>query len=861
MTATPTRDTSTSIRLTVNGVERTFSGDPDSSLLDFIREGCGDVSPKDGCSPQAACGACAVELDGKVVLSCVIPMKKAEGGAVITPAGLDPKVGRALTDAFAECGGAQCSYCIPGIAVRAANLIQSNPDPTDDEIRVSLNQHLCRCTGYQKIVDSIRVAAESLRSGRPVEKRARGAGVGERLAKHNIRPAILGARLFVADMTVDNMLHGAVRLSDHPRARVLKIDTAEAEALPGVRRVFLAADIPGKRHVGLILADWPVLVAEGETTRYVGDVIACVAAETRAVAREAAQLIHVEYEVLEPVTDIFEAIRPDAPPIHEGGNVLSVSRAKKGDTDAAFAACARVVEQTYTTQFIEHAYLEPEACIACPTDRGVKIYSQSQGVYEDRRQLASLLSLEEKDVDVVLVPNGGGFGGKEDMCVQGHAALMARLLGQPVKVVISRDESILMHPKRHPLHMVYKVGCSAQGELLAVKARIHGDTGAYASVGMKVLERAAGHATGAYHVPNVDVESTAVTTNNIPCGAMRGFGANQANFAIESIIDELCEAGGFDRWQFRYDNALTEGRSTATGQVLASGVGVRATLEAVKEQFQSAKHAGIACGLKNTGIGNGMPDAGTARILVKSADHVELHHGWTEMGQGVDTMTVQTFCQETHLPPEIVSVHVDTAYDAPCGMTTASRATSLVGNAIIDACAKLNADLAKDRLANLAGREYYGEWVCDWTNKPGNGDGKPIKTHYSYSYATQVVILDDAGKVERVIAAHDAGRVMNPTLFEGQIEGSVHMGLGYALTEELAMEGGRPKSTRLRKCGVMRAKDMPEIDVIGVEVPDEFGPYGAKGVGEIGLVPTAPAVANALYTFDGRRRRSLPMKD
>ncbi|RMH11732.1 MAG: selenium-dependent xanthine dehydrogenase [Planctomycetota bacterium] len=849
------------MQLTVNGEARTFVGDPDSSLLQFLRDDCGDTSPKDGCSPQGACGACAVELNGKVVLSCVIPMRKADGGMVITPAGLDERVGGALTEAFAQCGGAQCAYCIPGIAVRAAHLLKSNPDPSDEDIRAALQQHLCRCTGYQKIVDSIRTAGESLRTGEPIRPRSESAGVGARLSKYNIRPAVLGARPFVADMSVPNMLHGAVRLSDHPRARVLRIDTSEASALPGVHRVFLAKDIPGNRHVGLIVPDWPVMVAEGEITRYVGDVLACVAAETREIARTAARLIKVEYDVLEPVTDMFEAVKPDSPKVHEGGNVLSVSRAKKGDVDAAFARCAHIVEQTYTTQMIEHGYLEPEACLACPHDGGVKVYSQSQGVYEDRRQIASLLGLNERDVDVVLVPNGGGFGGKEDLCVQGHAALMARLLDRPVKIVISRDESILMHPKRHPLHMVYKVGCTDRGELLAVQARIHGDTGAYASVGMKVLERAAGHATGAYHVENVDVESTAVYTNNLPCGAMRGFGANQANFAIECAIDELCELGGFDRWQFRYDNALTEGRSTATGQVLASGVGVRATLEAVKEQFQSARFAGIACGLKNTGIGNGMLDEGTARIVIRAADHVEIHHGWTEMGQGVDTMAVQTFCQETGLSHELVSVHVETAYDAPCGMTTASRATSLVGNAIIDACKQLKLDLAQHGLSELVGRTYFGRWTCDWTNKPGNTDGKPIKTHYSYSYATQVVILDDTGRIERVIAAHDAGRVMNPTLFEGQIEGSVHMGLGYALTEELVLEGGRPKSTRLRKCGIMRARDMPPVEVIGVEVPDEFGPYGAKGVGEIGLVPTAPAVANALFTFDGRRRRSLPMKD
>lgn len=850
------------MRFTLNGTQHSYDGDPSRSLLQFLREDAGITSPKDGCSPQAACGCCAVELNGKVVLSCVIGMSKVDGGDVRTTEGLDDATARALTDAFAERGAAQCGFCIPGIAMRAQSLLKEDNDPSEETIRTALNQHLCRCTGYQKIIEAIQTAGTSLRTGQPVPKTEHSGKVGTRLPKYDVRDVVLGYRPYVADMKLDDMLHGALRLSDHPRAVVKQIDTSKAQALEGVERIFLAADIPGQRHVGLIVRDWPVLVAQGETTRYVGDVIAAVAATSRDIARKAADLIDIEYEILEPVTDVFRAIEDDAPKIHDSGNILSVSRANKGDTDAALASCAHVVEQTYETQFIEHAYLEPEAAIATPEEDGaIRVYSQSQGVYEDRRQIADLLDLEEKNVRIELVPNGGGFGGKEDLSVQGHAALMAFLLKRPVKVELSRDESILMHPKRHPLHMHYTLGCDENGTLLALRARIHGDTGAYASVGMKVLERACGHATSAYHVPNVDVESTAVYTNNLPCGAMRGFGANQAAFAMESALDELCEKGGFDRWQIRFDNALTEGKTTATGQTLASGVGIRATLEAVKDEFAKARFAGIACGLKNTGIGNGMKDDGEAMIVVEAPDRIVIHHGWTEMGQGVHTMAVQTLCQETGLPPDIVHVHVTTDAETPCGMTTASRATSIVGNAVIDACKGLVKDLQSNSLADLVGREYRGLWVCDWTTKPGKENGKPPCTHYSYSYATQVVILNDAGKIEKVIAAHDAGRVMNPMLFEGQIEGSVHMGLGYALSEDLEMDAGHPKSTRLRKCGVLRARDMPRVDVIGVEVPDEFGPYGAKGVGEIGLVPTAPAVAGALFAFDGTRRRALPMRD
>ncbi|MCP4689942.1 MAG: molybdopterin-dependent oxidoreductase, partial [Desulfobacterales bacterium] len=527
--------------------------------------------------------------------------------------------------------------------------------------------------------------------------------------------------------------------------------------MPGIAGFFTARDIPGNRRVGVISNDWPVMVAEGEMTRYIGDVVAGVVAETEARARRILTLdsmLRVTYREHEPLTDMLDAENHSIK-IHKRGNLLEKCVIKRdGDALAILDSSAHVVERTYTTQRIEHGFLETEAAVAVPWgEDGVKLYVQSQGVYEDQRQIARLLGIPPEKVSVTLVPCGGAFGGKEDLTVQGHAALFSYLLKKPVKVKLSRPESIRMHPKRHPMRLQYKLGCDEKGKLTALHARIIGDTGAYASLGAEVLGRAASHATGAYHVPCVDIVSKAVYTNNIPCGAMRGFGVNQATFAMESAVDELCEKGGFDRWQFRYDNALAIGSKTATGQVLGQGVGVRETLLAVKEEFYNAGCAGLACGIKNCGIGNGVVDESEVKIEIESGDRIILHHGWTEMGQGVHTVAVQILCEELKLEnPDIIEVKVCTESRARAGMTTASRATSLLGNAIIDAAKAIKKDLETTPLENLAGKTYTGHWRCDRTTGPD--DPWEVVSHFSYGYATHLVVLDKKGEVDVVYAAH-----------------------------------------------------------------------------------------------------------
>jgi selenium-dependent xanthine dehydrogenase len=849
------------IEFTLNGIKRTVEPTNGASLLDLLRNDFKLISPKDGCSPQGQCGCCTVIVDDRAVVSCAVPASSVSGKRVLTLEGFSELEREVFADSFIAAGGLQCGFCTPGIVVRAKNLLDKDPDPSDESINRVLSMHHCRCTGYVKIVDSIKLAAKALRGESSPELNGT-CGVGSKLPRYEAREFALGERPYIDDMSFPGMLHGAVLLSEHPRARVRRIDTAEARRIDGVVEIVTAVDTPGRRSQGLIYNDWPIFVAEGEETRYVGDVIAAVAAVDRHTARRVAQAIVVDYEVLEPVSTPEDALKPDAPKLHKKGNLLSRSEIERGNVDEALCNSAHVAEHTFTTQFIEHMYLEPEACIAMPEGDGLRVYTQGQGVFDDQRQIASFLGLDRERVQVTLVSNGGAFGGKEDMSIQAQTSLLAMKTGRPVKLALSREESLRLHPKRHPIKMTYTVGCDVEGRLTAVKADMIGDKGAYASVGSKVLERAAGHCCGPYKVENVHVVSLAVYTNNPPCGAMRGFGANQAAFAIESMMDILAEKVGIDGWEMRYRNALDVGDRFCTGQVLECSVGLKKTLEAVKDQYRNAKYAGIACGIKNVGIGNGLPEYGKAALEVRGDGTVGIYTGFTEMGQGLFTVLIQTACEETGLPPGVFAeVAADTRYSLDCGQTTASRGTFLGCLGVQAAARKLKVDLdARKSLKDLAGNVYHGEVKMDDTVSLETKSDRP-KTHFAYGFATQVVILDDDGRIKKVVAAHDVGRVMNPVLLEGQLEGSVHMGLGYALTEEFKVVGGVPQNMTVNSQGLLRARHMPEVELILIEDRHPDGPYGAKGVGEIGLVPTAPAVANALYKFDGIRRFSLPMND
>jgi xanthine dehydrogenase molybdenum-binding subunit len=897
--AAPTQELS----FTLNGREvKSTLPDSDMTLLDLLRDEHDIVSPKNGCQPMGQCGCCTVMVDGKATLSCVTAAAKVQGKKVTTLEGLEPRLRDTISSCFVSAGGLQCGFCIPGIALRTSAILEKNPSPTRQEIERGLVPHLCRCTGYKKIVDSIDLTARALRGVAEPQFDYSGR-VGTSLPRYSGIDAVLGDRRFIDDIKMEGMVYGAPVFSAHPRALITSLDTQPAHDFPGVVDVITAEHVPGKRHQGLIYPDWPQLVAVGETTHCVGDIIAVVVAETQRAARKAARLVNVSYHVLEPVTDPEAALLPDAPIVHPdthpGSNLLSKSAIKRGeDVEPVFAKCAHVVEDTFQTQRIEPAFLEPEACIAFPvkhpadqnnagngngksvevdswnisssrtsSNARIHVLSQGQGVFDDQRQIASVLGLSKDDVAVTLVSNGGAFGGKEDLSIQAHTALIAHRLQRPAKITLTREESMRLHPKRHAIKMHYKVGCDADGKILAVHGRMIGDKGAYASVGTKVLERAGGHATGPYVIPNLDIEALAVYTNNPPCGAMRGFGANQAAFAIEGCMDRLAEKVGIDGWEIRWRNAMDTGDVFCSGQVLDKPVGLKKTLLAVKDFYRAEKHAGIACGIKNVGIGNGMPDAGQAVLRVEDdGEHFTIFNGFTEMGQGLLTILIQSAVEVIPtLDPRKFRVTIDTSRETPCGMTTASRATVLGCLAVKRAAEAMKSELDSGKsLKDLAGREFLGEVTFNYTVPLGQLEGKdggPVKTHITFGFATQVVALNDDGTLKKVVAAHDVGKVMNPTLLEGQMEGSIHMGLGYALTEDFACEGGFPKAKKINDLGILRAHHMPEVECNFIEEADPETPWGAKGVGEIGLVPTAGAVAGALHAHDGQWRTTLPMRD
>ena len=796
-------------------------------------------------------------IDGKPARACIQQTDRLEGKSVLTVEGLSAFEKEVYAYAFGEAGAVQCGFCIPGMVLSAKGLLAVNPDPSEAEIAYALRNNICRCTGYVKIIKAVRLAAQCLREGRvPAPEGAW--CVGARVHRLDVREKVLGTGIYCDDITMEGMLYGSAVRAAYPRARVLAIHTEEARALPGVACVLTAADIPGRNKVGHLKKDWDTMIAVGDVTHYLGDAVALVAAETPAILEAAKKLVRVEYEPLTPVRSPEEAMAEGAPLVHRDGNLLAHNPVSRGNAEAAIRGARHVLSGHFSTPFTEHAFLEPECAVAFPKEDGVMIYSSDQSVYDTQHETAPMLGLPNEKVWVENKLVGGGFGGKEDVTVQHHAALLAHVTKRPVKVKLTRAESILIHPKRHPMEMDFMLGVDEAGIIQGVKAKVVADTGAYASLGGPVLERACTHAAGPYNYQNFEIDGYAWYTNNPPAGAFRGFGVTQTCFAIETLLNRAADAGGISHWEIRRRNAIRPGQTLPNGQIVDESTGLVETLEAVREQYESAEYAGIACAMKNAGVGVGLPDTGRVRLAVRDG-RLHIHAGASCIGQGLGTVLVQIVCETTGLPREsVVYAPPNTGNSPDSGTTSGSRQTLITGEAARRASALLNEALAKKPLSALEGEEYYAEYLAK-TDPLGSDKPNPV-SHVAYGYATQVAILGEDGKLKKIIAAHDVGRAVNPLSVEGQIEGGVVMSMGFALTEQYPLLECRP-TAKYGTLGLPRANTVPEIEPIIVEKAGLNVAYGAIGIGEITSIPTAPAIADAYYRFDGKERSVLPLSD
>ena len=846
---------------TVNGKKYVTS--EVKSLLRFLRDDLGLHSVKDGCS-EGACGTCTIVADGRAVKACILTTKAAEGKNILTTEGLSDREKEAFVYAFGAKGSVQCGFCTPGMVMAAKALLDVNPDPTEEEIKKAIRGNLCRCTGYRKIAEGIRLAAAVLRGEKKIDgdfENGKDFNVGTSVFRIDIREKVLGYGEYTDDIEMENMAHASAVRSAWPRARILKIDTAEAEALPGVLAVLKAEAVPHNK-VGHLQLDWDVMIAEGAVTRCVGDALCLVIAETEQQLAEAKKLVKIEYEPLEAVRGIKEAAAAKAPLVHENGNLCQSRHVTRGDSKKALAESAFTVSHSFSTPFTEHAFLEPECAVAFPYKDGVKVYTSDQGVYDTRREIAIMLGWEPEKIYVENKLVGGGFGGKEDVSVQHLAVLAALKTGRPVKVKFSRSESLAFHPKRHAMEGSFTLGCDREGHFTALDCEIHFDTGAYASICGPVLERACTHAVGPYCYQNTDIRGFGWYTNNPPAGAFRGFGVTQSEFALESLINLLAEKVGLSPWEIRYINAIEPGRALPNGQIADRSTALKETLEALREVYeQNKEHAGIACAMKNAGIGVGLPDKGRARLVVEEGK-VNIYAAASDIGQGCATVFVQMVAQAAGLPRHCIENRGSSSEVAPdSGTTSGSRQTLITGEAVRMASEQLAKALSENAgsLSALEGREFYAEYF-EPTDPLGSAKAHP-KSHITYGFATHVAILDDKGFVKEIWAAHDSGKIVNPVAMEGQIEGGVVMGMGYALTEHFDLENCVPKS-RLGTLGLLRADQIPEIHTICVEKKELLEPAcGAKGVGEISAIPTAPAIQGAFYARDHKFRSTLPLEE
>jgi selenium-dependent xanthine dehydrogenase len=908
------------LRLSVNGREVEVDHQPQEMLSDVLRYRLGLTGTKVGCS-EAECGACTVLVDGEPIVSCIYPAVRAAGREVITIEGLTQNGElHPLQKAFVETGAVQCGFCIPGQIMTSFALLQRNPDPDEAEIRAALKDTLCRCAGYPAIVQAVQLASARMRgeAAHAVSPPQSNPGVhyvGLNTPRPDSVEKVTGKAFYTDDYSFPDMLVGKVFRAGVPHAILEALSVERAREVPGVVAVLTAEDIPGENVHGIVYRDWPVLVGLGEKVRYVGDAIAIVAAESEQAAVEAIQQIETSYRVLPPVTDPVFARSVEAEKVHEKGNLLKHIKVRKGDIDVAWSGAETVLEGVYHTPATDHAFMEPECSIAVPREDGrLVVHVGSQIPYADREQIARALGIPQDRIRVKGALIGGGFGGKEDIAGQIHAALLAHATRRPVKILFDRHESLLVHPKRHATQIKVRLGALEDGTLVAAQTELYGDTGAYASLGDKVMTRATTHSAGPYNLEHVRADCYAMYTNNPPAGAFRGFGVTQSCFAVESCIDDLAHALGLDPFAIRRKNALQVGHITNTGQRLKESVGLMECLDKVEAEVRNKagnrnpfepvtpegqphlrRAWGIAAAYKNTGLGGGAPDKAAAEVELFADGSIEVRSASADMGQGLVTVLQLIAAEELGASLDQVRVLLsDTDLTPDGGPTTASRQTFVTGNAARHAAIVLReavlSNLAerldvhpedihfKEGLAQVNGRVVTLADAAAWMKAEGRvpkalyeywaPETQPLGSggdmHFAYSFAVQAVEVEvnlHTGEVEvlQVIAANDVGRAINPLGLQGQIEGGVMMGLGNALTEEFITEEGLVFSDRLARYRMPSITQAPRIHSIIVEHPTADGPYGAKGVGEISSIPTTPAITNAIKHACGVRLHRIPV--
>ncbi|MCI6082785.1 selenium-dependent xanthine dehydrogenase [bacterium] len=847
---------------TVNG--QTVTVEKNQKLLRYLRDTLHLTGTKDGCS-EGACGTCTVLVDGVPCKACVPDTDALNGRKVITIEGLTPWEKEVYTFAYAEAGAVQCGFCIPGMVMCSKALLDKNLNPTEPEIRYALRNNYCRCTGYVKIVAAVRLAAQIFRDGVIPEKGAQDWKIGSRVQRLDAEEKVLGTGKYPDDYYPDGMLYGSALRSKYPRARVLSIDVSAARALPGVAAVLTAEDIPGQNKIGHLKHDQYTLIPVGGLTHYLGDAIALVAAEDRETLEKAKKLIRVEYQVLPAIHNPREAAAPGAPRVfdEEKDNVCAHKHICRGNAGEAIRRSRYVIRHHFETPWTEHAFLEPECAVSfLDSDGDVFLYSTDQSAHQTLHECRMVLGTDKVKVQNALV--GGGFGGKEDMTVQHHAALLTYVTGRPVKVKLSRAESLLIHPKRHRFEMDFTMGCDENGIIQGVKAKVISDTGAFASLGGPVLERACTHAAGPYQYHNFEIEGTAYYTNNPPAGAFRGFGVTQTCFATESLLNMMADEVGITPWEIRYRNAIRPGGELPNGQIVDESTGLVETLEAVKPYYDAAvaagKPVGLGCAMKNAGVGVGIPDTGRVKLMVGRDEKVHIYSGASCIGQGLGTVLVQMVVTNTDLRREEIVYERSNTWIAPdSGTTSGSRQTLVTGEACRRACEKFMEARAEGKtLQQMAGQTFNGEYLAK-TDPLGADVPNPV-SHVAYGYATQICVLDPkTGRIEQIVAAHDVGKAVNPLSCEGQIEGGVVMSMGYALRERYPIDGNCRPIDRYGSLGLFRAHELPDIVAIVVDKPGLKVACGAIGIGEITSIPTAPAIADAYFRYDGERRYALPL--